>query len=649
MYGQHGIGYGCRVRHREPIGPRVLKGVPVGRRVRVSLCHKARLWLGWLGVEISDRRSSSRHSRCCEPNHELVRCMHEEDSVANTRAWRELFAELDGWKANDTVNVTTQPGDDCRIAADADSQGNTVLARGANQGTTMIGAPAERDEPTNKNEQEYDLPLRPNSDSPVRPYQDSLDPNWDRPEVDFTEVEYEYEPKMGTLRVAAYVSGIAVMAVVSLWLVAHARERRPFGTWTLSAPDLSDLSMPKVPEELKRLPGELATRVPEQLAKVPAETKRLIARASEAVAPPPAPVKTPPPPARSVPPPVAGTPAPATLPVPPGPRAGAPPTSPSVTSTPPVNSAPPPPTSPPPRVTSTTPPPTSAAPPVTSRPPASTTAKPPVTATAPPVAPAPRPVTPPPAPVARSSPASAAPTPAPRTTQPPSSPPRVAAATPSSRPAPATSASSRPATAPSTRPLEPLTVSANPTPTQRAAAAAAAAASPAAPRPSVEDAPRPPSAPPAPADIAPPPPPSADVASATAAPPAAEPGAASAASAPSVPVRTPTVEADSAIRDVLGRYRTAFNVLDARAASDVWPTLDQQTLNRAFAQLSEQNVSFDQCAIDVKGVLAQARCTGTIRFVPKIGSRAAQVEPRRWDFTLRKAYSGWVIHEVRAR
>ena len=114
-------------------------------------------------------------------------------------------------------------------------------------------------------------------------------------------------------------------------------------------------------------------------------------------------------------------------------------------------------------------------------------------------------------------------------------------------------------------------------------------------------------------------------------------------------MRSPLIEADSAIRNVLGRYRTAFNVLDARAASDVWPTLDQRTLNRAFDQLAEQSVSFDECAIDVKGVLAEARCTGTIRFVPKSGGRLAQVEPRRWDFTLRKAYTGWVIYEVKDR
>jgi hypothetical protein len=133
------------------------------------------------------------------------------------------------------------------------------------------------------------------------------------------------------------------------------------------------------------------------------------------------------------------------------------------------------------------------------------------------------------------------------------------------------------------------------------------------------------------------------------APLSAEPRSAGAAPAPSTSLRSPLIEADSAIRDVLGRYRTAFNVLDARAASDVWPTLDQRMLNRAFDQLAEQNVSFDQCAIDVRGVLAEARCTGTIRFVPKIGNQSAQVEPRRWNFTLRRAYTGWVIYKVEER
>jgi hypothetical protein len=101
---------------------------------------------------------------------------------------------------------------------------------------------------------------------------------------------------------------------------------------------------------------------------------------------------------------------------------------------------------------------------------------------------------------------------------------------------------------------------------------------------------------------------------------------------------------------VLGRYRSAFNALDAKAAQQVWPTVNERTLDRAFGQLQEQNVSFDRCTIDVKGVLAQANCSGTTRFVPRVGSRSQQVESRQWNFSLRKGYGGgWVIQEVQAR
>jgi hypothetical protein len=121
-----------------------------------------------------------------------------------------------------------------------------------------------------------------------------------------------------------------------------------------------------------------------------------------------------------------------------------------------------------------------------------------------------------------------------------------------------------------------------------------------------------------------------------------------AASTPPTPARA-DVES-GAIRDVLGRYRTAFNALDSKAAQQVWPSVDQRTLDRAFGQLQEQNVSFDRCTIDVKGVLASARCSGTARFVPRVGNRSPQVESRQWSFSLRKAYSGaWQIQEVQAR
>lgn len=140
--------------------------------------------------------------------------------------------------------------------------------------------------------------------------------------------------------------------------------------------------------------------------------------------------------------------------------------------------------------------------------------------------------------------------------------------------------------------------------------------------------------------------PGPSIAAASPAPPRPAP-----ATAPSTATKTAVVDVDNtAIRDVLGRYRSAFNTLDVKAAQQVWPTVNQRTLDRAFGQLQEQNVSFDRCTIAVKGVIAEANCNGTTRFVPRVGSRSEQIESRQWNFSLRKAYSGgWVIQEVRAR
>jgi hypothetical protein len=224
--------------------------------------------------------------------------------------------------------------------------------------------------------------------------------------------------------------------------------------------------------------------------------------------------------------------------------------------------------------------------------------------------------------------------------------PDVTSAAPAVTPAPAAVTPTVPPVTPAAKPgttaAPPATTAAPPAttaapPPTTAAPPATAAAPPVTPRAATRVTP-----PPLRGTVVPPP-------ARPEAPLSAEPRSAGAAPAPSTSLRSPLIEADSAIRDVLGRYRTAFNVLDARAASDVWPTLDQRMLNRAFDRLAEQNVSFNQCAIDVKGVLAEARCTGTIRFVPKIGNQSAQVEPRRWNFTLRKAYTGWVIYEVEER
>ena len=104
-----------------------------------------------------------------------------------------------------------------------------------------------------------------------------------------------------------------------------------------------------------------------------------------------------------------------------------------------------------------------------------------------------------------------------------------------------------------------------------------------------------------------------------------------------------------AIENVLGRYRNAFNRLDAGAAVAVWPKVNEKTLARAFDSLDDQDVSFDSCTIEVGGVHAEAACSGTARYVPKVGSRTTRAEPRQWRFILRRASDGWLIDHVDAR
>jgi hypothetical protein len=79
----------------------------------------------------------------------------------------------------------------------------------------------------------------------------------------------------------------------------------------------------------------------------------------------------------------------------------------------------------------------------------------------------------------------------------------------------------------------------------------------------------------------------------------------------------------------------------------VWPRVDAPALARAFDELSSQQLMFDNCSVDVSGVIASATCRGSARYTPKIGSRDARVEQLVWNFTLRKVDARWQIDAVR--
>jgi hypothetical protein len=101
------------------------------------------------------------------------------------------------------------------------------------------------------------------------------------------------------------------------------------------------------------------------------------------------------------------------------------------------------------------------------------------------------------------------------------------------------------------------------------------------------------------------------------------------------------------IRSALTRFRTAYSQLDARAARDVWPSVDARALERAFQSLKSQDLRFDRCDLTVNGTRAQASCRGRATYVPRIGDQSPRFTAREWTFELRKADERWTIASAR--
>jgi hypothetical protein len=137
------------------------------------------------------------------------------------------------------------------------------------------------------------------------------------------------------------------------------------------------------------------------------------------------------------------------------------------------------------------------------------------------------------------------------------------------------------------------------------------------------------------------------VLSPSAAPPRAVPASTASASRETAAVMTR--EGESAqIRMLLSRYETAYNRLDAAAASSLWPGIDRAALDRAFKGLISQRVSLGLCDITVIGDIGGASCAGKARWEPRVGG-GLQTADRYWTFNLRKSTEGWRIEQIRVR
>jgi hypothetical protein len=103
------------------------------------------------------------------------------------------------------------------------------------------------------------------------------------------------------------------------------------------------------------------------------------------------------------------------------------------------------------------------------------------------------------------------------------------------------------------------------------------------------------------------------------------------------------------VKDVLQRYRSAYQDLSAERAHAIWPEVNEQALQRAFQALESQTLTFEACDVQLRGSSATATCRGTAQYVPKFGSREPRIEPRLWNFTLQKAGESWQIASARTQ
>jgi hypothetical protein len=121
---------------------------------------------------------------------------------------------------------------------------------------------------------------------------------------------------------------------------------------------------------------------------------------------------------------------------------------------------------------------------------------------------------------------------------------------------------------------------------------------------------------------------------------------------PAIPAALPAVAArdeQRLVAGVLDAYARAYSDLDAAAARDVWPSVNERALARAFDALASQHVAFDDCRIDVRGVAASATCRGRASYVGKVGSGDARTEAREWQFDLRRDGEAWKIANAAVR
>jgi hypothetical protein len=108
-------------------------------------------------------------------------------------------------------------------------------------------------------------------------------------------------------------------------------------------------------------------------------------------------------------------------------------------------------------------------------------------------------------------------------------------------------------------------------------------------------------------------------------------------------------EDEREIRLLLDAYRQSYHRLDPVSTAMLWPGVDTAALTRAFSAIASQQIEFQQCALDVLGARATARCNGSLQYVPRVGSAEPQSRSLSWAFELNRNTGRWLISRVSAQ
>lgn len=106
--------------------------------------------------------------------------------------------------------------------------------------------------------------------------------------------------------------------------------------------------------------------------------------------------------------------------------------------------------------------------------------------------------------------------------------------------------------------------------------------------------------------------------------------------------RQPADRMQSDATELLQQYSAALESLDAEAVKKLQPSMDLDSLKKAFREMRELAVTIDNIKVlSIDATLARVSCRVSQTLIPKAGSKQTTAVTR--VLRLRRGQSGWVI------